>query len=163
MRRASALGVLVTLLVLVVMLMVLSAVAASRAAAASTRQKADRAVTSARSGAEILVYVLRQVSDSNRVAADHTPSQLSEAIRNELADLEMTGVTFGVDGRNISVSSVILNSATSQSFTAKITDDGDGDITVDVMGLAGDIPRMLRLKYNLRTGAHLIFDPAATS
>lgn len=161
MRKASALAALVTLLVIVLVLMVASTVAASRTASATARQKADRAATSARSGAELLLYALRQLDDSNSIAAGTSTSVLAESLKEEMSDLEINGVSFIVDRDKIHISSVILDAGSRQSFTAMITYDGHRDITADVTGLAADTIRIVRLKYDLGTGHSLIFDPAA--
>ncbi|HSV27092.1 MAG TPA: hypothetical protein VLH60_04285 [Sedimentisphaerales bacterium] len=63
----------------------------------------------------------------------------------------------------ISVSSIILEASTAQSFTARITDESDDSISVEITGRASDVPRRLQLRYSFRTGSRLIFDPDAST
>ncbi|HSV27093.1 MAG TPA: hypothetical protein VLH60_04290 [Sedimentisphaerales bacterium] len=71
MRKGSAMAAVAAVIIVIVMMMFLSKLAASRAAVASARQKADRAATSARSGAELLLYIFQQIADSNQLPAGY--------------------------------------------------------------------------------------------
>jgi len=162
-QRGFVLIAAIVLSITVLLLMVIFAVIASRAAIASSRQKADLALTSARSGAEIMLYVLQQMYSSQDGSPQGSYHDLRTSLQNGLGDLEINGVTVTSQDGVISISSVILNSSTGQSFTAHITADDADTLTADVTGMAGDVLRTLRLKYNLQTGAHLIYDPARSS
>jgi hypothetical protein len=154
----------ITLLLLLSVLMAgLSIFVASRAAMISSQQKADRATTSARSGAEIMLYVLRQIGATEKNPQLLTMPVLQTAIKDALTSLEMTGITVTSDGTTIAVSSVQLNPSTGQSFTARITRSGADTVMADVIGIADDAARTMRIKYNFATGVHLVFDPVGAA
>jgi hypothetical protein len=152
-------------LTIVAVMIVVSALAASRAAEASAQQKASLAITSARSGAEIILYIMQEMRghSSDAVAAGMPMSDIKTALEKGLANLEMMGVCVTLDGRTIAISSATLNDSTGQSFIASITCDDGVNLVADVTGLAGDVSRTCRLKCSLATGAHLIFDPPDAS
>lgn len=160
-RRGSALAVTIALLLFVVAVIAgVSALAASRAATATLQQKEDRARTSARSGADIILYVLQEMKASERVADGTTVPQLKAELERGFSMLDMNGVSIESSGGAVSISSVILNDSTGQSFSAIVTSEDGKNVTANVTGRAFDITRRLRLKCNVVTGTHLIYDPA---
>jgi hypothetical protein len=160
-RGGSALAAAVMLLVVVVAVMTaVSALAASRASTASMQQKEDRALTSARSGADIILYILQQMRASERTASGTTTVQLREELQAGLSNLEVTGVYVELKEQTVCISSVTLNDSTGQSFNARLTSEDGKNVIANVTGRAGDVTRKLRLKCNLATGAHLVYDPA---
>jgi hypothetical protein len=162
MRPGNGLAAAIMLLVLVVALIAMvSALAASSAARASAVGKGDRALTSARSGAELILYILQEMRDKGSAGTEMTLPQLKAELKAGLAGLEMNGVTVTLQDDIISVSSVVLKDSTGQSFTAAITCEDGKNVTANVTGLSGDACRLLCLKCNLVTGTHLIYDPAA--
>jgi hypothetical protein len=149
------------LLVFVVAVMTaVSALAASRAATTSMQQKQDRALTSARSGADIILYILQEMRASERTGGIATIPQLRAVLQDGLSSLEMTGVSVELREQDVWVSSVILNDSTGQSFSARLTSEDGSNVSASITGRAGDVTRKLRLKCNLVTGAHLIYDPS---
>jgi hypothetical protein len=159
-RTGTAMAAAITLLLLVSVLMVgLSIFVASRTANVSSQQKADRAATSARSGAEIMLYVLQQIGATNKDPQLLTMPVLQASIKDALTNLEMTEITVTSDGTTITVSNALLSAPTSQSFSARITRSGADTVMADVTGMADDVARTMRIKYNFTTGVHLVFDP----
>jgi hypothetical protein len=163
-RRGTALAAAVTLLLFVAALIAcLSVFVASRAAMASGREKADRATLSARSGAEIILYVLQQIRASDKAAGQCTPESLCNSVQKGFSGLGMTDADVSLDGSQISVSRVAINAGTGQSFSAVMRIDSGNTVTSDIVGCADDTARSSRLKYSFATDTYLILDPAAGS
>jgi hypothetical protein len=163
-RGGTALAAAVALLIFVAMVMAcLSVFVASRVAMASSREKADRAILSARSGAEIILYVLQQIRASDKAAGQYTPESLCGSLQKGFSDLGMTDANVTLNGARISVSRVAINAGTGQSFSAVMRIDSGNTVTTDIVGCADDTARSSRLKYNFASDTYLILDPAAGS
>jgi len=126
--------------------------------ASSNQQKVGRAFTSAQSGLEIMRYIVNQVAISGKTADYQIVTALRTSMQSAFSELEVTGLTTSTDGLTINIPAVTLDSATNQSFVACITRVDTNTVDVDVTGMAGDVTRTVRVKYDLVKRSNNVFD-----
>lgn len=124
-------------------------------AMAANQAKGDKALMSAQSGSEMMRYLFKQVKVSGKTADADIVTAINAGLQNAAIGMPVTTTT---DGTTITVPSVTLNAASSQTFTASITRPDSSHVQVDVTGHAGSISRKISEKYDLKTQGHSVFD-----
>lgn len=115
---------------------------------ANNHHQGNRALVNTQSGVEVVRYLLDGMT---------IPASIETGMQNQLTIKGLTNITATVSGNEIILSDVSLDSASSDSFSARIT-TLSGQWQVDVTGTNGQINRTVRTIFNMTEQADSVFD-----
>ncbi|MFC1675973.1 pilus assembly PilX N-terminal domain-containing protein [Planctomycetota bacterium] len=122
----------------------------------------NNALSSAQSGIEIIRHYISNMNISSDVASQDRLSFATSSLRTTFEENEITNITANYDSNSetLTIPSVTLNSASSQSFSATVSYDGnDYDaIQIDITGNGYKFSRTIRVNYDFTTIGDSIFD-----
>jgi len=123
--------------------------------------QANDAFASAESGLEIMRYYLSSVSVSGSVSPSNRLQTLAGKLQNTIAAAGATNIiaSYHVATDSISVSSVVLDSQSNQSFTASVGYGGDFDtLELDIIGSGEKFTRRIRTNFGFVSTPSGAFD-----
>ncbi len=157
-----------SLIISMFFLVVFSALAVSMVSLSDTsvqivqnHHEANYALASAESGLEVIRYYLSTVSVSGSVSPANRLQTLAGTLQSTLVAAGATNIsaTYDAASDTISVSSVVLDSQSSQSFTASVGYGGDFDtLELDITGSGGQFTRRIRTNFGFAPTASGAFD-----
>jgi len=158
-RRAGAALIISMMFVLIFssLGLALFAMSGSNVQIASNQQKVSRAFASAESGMHVMRYWLNRVLiPASTPTADYFSTIVSQ-VQTDLAANTISNITLNNDG---SITPVMLNSATGQTFEGKIQISSADPCVLEAFatGSYGGITRTIRVNYNIEPYEHPIFD-----
>ncbi|HSV27120.1 MAG TPA: pilus assembly PilX N-terminal domain-containing protein [Sedimentisphaerales bacterium] len=157
MRKGVALIVaMIFLAIFGALAVAMSSMSRTNVQAATNQAKAGRALASAESGLDIMRYAMQQVVIPGRTFPDQIVSETRKDIVSALAGFEVGSIT--LDATTVTVPAITLNSVTGQSFTARIVRVDAETVYLYVTGMAGDITRTVRVRYDFVRRGHSVFD-----
>jgi len=131
---------------------------------ASNQSKANSALLAAQSGLEVLRYYLSDISLSGSVAPEDRLAALSTILQNKLAAEGASNIYPYLSTPNlIFISTVTLDSASGQTFTARITQPDLDTVQLTTTGSTGQIDKSIRVNYGFDTTGNPIFDYGVAS
>jgi hypothetical protein len=124
---------------------------------ASNQHRANLAFATAESGLEVMRYWLSRVLISSSLSPSEYRSAIISAVRNDLASNGISNVVVQTDG---SIPSVIINSATGQTFAGQIQSHPSNPciLQVSATGVSDEFTRTIRVNYNIEPYNHPIFN-----
>jgi len=128
---------------------------------ASNQQQANRALTTAHSGLEIVRYYLRDITVPVSVAPQDRLQTVANRLQSLFSSAGMTNISVSYDAatRTLAIPNVTLNSQTDQSFAATVTFGADFDtVKVLVTGSSGEVDKRVGVNYGFATIGNPIFD-----
>jgi Tfp pilus assembly protein PilX len=124
---------------------------------ADNQRQGNLAITNAQSGLEVLRY---WIDDMGVSAKDLTA--VKDALTLNLANASVTNMAVTADDptnpTTLTISAVALDSQSSQTFSAVISQLDADTIQVDVTGTSGQLSRTIRTNFNFATRGSGVFD-----
>jgi Tfp pilus assembly protein PilX len=155
----------VVLIISMIFVLIFSALAVSMATIsgvniqiAGNQHNGSCARASAESGLEVIRFWLNQLSIPGTTAPDQRLNQIASSLQNALSASNITSINPINKGSNITIPSVVLDSASRQSFSAVITQTDPNTLQVDVNGVCGPLTRTVTVHYKFIASAHTVFD-----
>jgi len=155
----------VVLIISMIFVLIFSALAVSMATIsgvnvqiAENQHNANCARASAESGLEVIRFWLNQLSIPGTTAPAQRLNQIASSLQNALSVSNITSISPINKGSNITIPSVLLDSASRQSFYAVITQTDPNTLQVDVNGVCGPLTRKVTVNYRFIASAHTVFD-----
>lgn len=154
----------VVLIISMIFVVVFSALAISMATVsgnniqiASNHQNLNAALAAAQSGHEVVRYLLSRVLISSSTPESQYFSEIITAVRDDLTNNGISGVTVATDG---TITTVTLDSTTGRSFDGQIqVDAGQPTVMeVSVTGRSGQALRTITTTYNIEPYEFPIFN-----
>lgn len=154
----------VVLIISMIFVVVFSALAISMATVsgnniqiASNHQNLNAALAAAQSGHEVVRYLLSRVLISSSTPESQYFSEIIAAVRDDLTNNGISGVTVATDG---TITTVTLDSTTGRSFDGQIqVDAGQPTVMeVSVTGRSGQALRTITTTYNIEPYEFPIFN-----
>lgn len=153
------------LIISMIFVLVFSALAVSMATIsganiqiAENQHNGNCARASAESGLEVIRFWINQLSIPGTTAPDQRLNQIASSLQNALSASNITSISPINNGSNITIPSVVLDSANQQSFSTIITQIDPNTLQADVTGACGPLTRTVTAQYKFTTSAHTVFD-----
>ena len=132
----------------------------SNAQLASNHQQVNHALSATESGLNVVRYYLSNMTISGSVSPSNRLQTVAAALQSNLADAGITNIVANYDPATatLTISDVTLNSQTSQSFGAVISQTDSNSLQVDITGSSRRFSRTIRTNFDFSSSASDIFD-----
>jgi len=125
---------------------------------ASNQHKLNSILSAAHSGLGVMHYWMNRITIPNSTSPSDYLSTVFSSLQNDLAANSIINISASYSSSTITISPVILDSASNMNFEATIEQLNDNTLQMDVTGMSDQITRTIRVNYNIAPEKHPIFD-----